>query len=83
MLDLKLDSKNHTISMTVQLVGEDKPLTVNIGNYNLSYDNGKHFLQVKNITTSKSWLNVLASEMLSDNKIEIPSKIAKVLEVIA
>lgn len=82
MLNLNLDSKNKSINLDVLLVGEESPLEINIADYKIVEENGKFFLQIDNVTTSRQWLNVLAEQTLNGEKIELPSKIAKLLKVV-
>ncbi len=82
MLNLKLDSKNKEINLEVMLIGEEAPLTVNIGKYNLIVENDKHFLEINEVSTSRAWLNIIVEETLNGQKIELPSKLAKILKVV-
>lgn len=82
MLNFKLDSKNKTIELELMLDGEKDPLTVKVDNYKLSHKDDKHYLVVKDITTSRKWINVIAEQYLHGQKFEIPAEYAKVLSVV-
>jgi hypothetical protein len=83
MLNLNLDSKNKSITLNVLLAGEESPLEIDIGRYDIVNQNDKYYLEINEVSTSRLWLNVLAEETLNGEKIEIPSKIAKLLKVVA
>lgn len=82
MLKFNLDSKNKTIELEVILDGEKEPLDVKIDNYEITKEDGKYYISVKNIATSRKWINVVASEYLNSQKFEIPAKYAKILKLI-
>jgi hypothetical protein len=55
MLKLEIDSKLKTISLEILPKGEDKPIQVRIGNYELvTGDQGG--LKFSNIATSREWI---------------------------
>lgn len=82
MLNLNLDSKNKKINLEVMLVGEKESLSINIGEYKILQENDKFYIQIDDVSTSRTWLNVVATETLNGQKLELPSKIAKLLKVI-
>jgi hypothetical protein len=83
MLSLNLDSKNKCITLNVLLAGEESPLEIDIGRYDIVNHDEKYYLEINDVSTSRRWLNVLANETLNGEKIEIPSKIAKLIKVVA
>jgi len=82
MLKLNLDSTRKSIEMEVMLDGEHEPLKVHIRNYELTQENGKHLLKVHGVTTSRAWINTVASSYLEGKAFEIPAEYAKMLKVI-
>lgn len=82
VLKFNLDSKNKTIELEVMLDGEREPLSVHIDNYELQEIDGKCYLVVQNLTTSRKWINVVASQYLNGQKIEVPQEYAKMLELV-
>ena len=82
MLNLNLDSQNKTIDFEVMLKGEKEPLKVFVKNYEISEENGKYFLYAKDISTSREWINVVAENYLKGEKVELPEKIAKTLQIL-
>lgn len=83
MLNLNLDSKNKSMSLNVLLAGEEAPLEIDIGRYEIVCLDDKYYLEINDVSTSRLWLNVLVEETLNGEKLEIPSKIAKLLKVVA
>jgi len=82
MLKLNLDSKNKSINLEVLLDGEKEPLSVNVQRYELTEENGKHFLKIYGIQTSRAWINTVAGSYLEGKSFEIPNEYAKMLKVI-
>ena len=82
MLKLNLDSIKKTIELELMLKGEKEPLSVFISEYTISEENGKYYIHAKDIKTSREWINIVAENYLKDEKIEIPEKIAKTLQIL-
>ncbi len=82
MLKLNLNSQEKSIEMEVMLDGEHEPLWVHVRNYELTEENGRHFLKVHGVTTSRAWINTFASSHLEGKALEIPEEYAKMLKVI-
>jgi len=79
---LHLNSKKKSIDMEVILKGEIEPLSVHIKNYSLSELDGVHHLSVSGVTTSRTWINTVASEYLEGKAFEIPTEYAKMLKAV-
>jgi len=82
MLKLNLDSTRKSIEMEVMLDGEYEPLKVYVRNYEMTKENGKHLLKVHGVTTSRAWINTVASSYLEGKAFEIPAEYAGMLKVI-
>jgi len=82
MLKLNLDSTNKTIELEIMLKGEKEPLKVFVNSYEISEEDGKYFLYAKDIKTSREWINIIAENYLKGEKIELPEKIAKTLQIL-
>ena len=82
MLKLNLNSQEKTIELEVMLKGEKEPLKVYVNEYVVSEENGKYYLYAKDIKTSREWINIVAENYLKGEKIEIPEKIAKTLQIL-
>jgi len=64
------------------LDGEKEPLHVKINNYELREDGGKYYLVANDIITSRAWMNTVASQYLSGQKLEIPAEYAHMLKLV-
>jgi hypothetical protein len=82
MLKFNLDSQNKQIDIEVMLEGEQEPLAVHVGKYELTEGGGIHFLRIYDVTTSRAWINTLASTYLEGKTFEIPEEYAKMLKII-
>ena len=82
MLKLNLDSHNKTIEFEIMLKGEKEPLKVYVSSYEISEESGKYYLYAKDIKTSREWINIVAENYLKGEKIELPEKIAKTLQIL-
>ena len=82
MLKFNLDSKTKTIELELMLDGEKEPLHVKINNYELREDGGKYYLVANDIITSRAWMNTVASQYLSGQKLEIPAEYAHMLKLV-
>jgi hypothetical protein len=77
--NLKINSKQKTFSLELDLVGETEPLAVS-GRYELTKNGGKTFFAPANdLQTSKEWLTILASEFLKGRSFEIPGFVSSFL----
>lgn len=82
MLKLNLDSKQKSIEIEVMLDGEHEPLLVHVKNYMMVEEGGRHFLKVYGVSTSRAWINTIASSYLEGKSFEIPAEYTKMLKVI-
>jgi len=82
MLKLELDSKSKKVTMEVMLEGEREPLLVEVGRYELSEAEGKHYLKAYGIHTSRAWINSVAANYLEGKAFEIPQQFAQMLKLL-
>jgi hypothetical protein len=45
-----------------------------VGRYEILQEGEKHYLVAKDINTSREWINIVASNYLENQKMEIPEK---------
>jgi hypothetical protein len=69
-----LNSQLKSISISLKLSGEAEVVTINIFKYEIEKDGSKSFLCLKDVSTSKEWLNILAKKYPDKMKIEIPKR---------
>ena len=79
MTDLKIDSKNCTISLALNLKGEVEPIAFVVNNYTLSTETGSTYIQISEIESSCEWINVLLAEFVSQKRFEVPPAVSAVL----
>ena len=77
---LDLNSKQKSIDLKVMLDGEVESLSVYIENYELTKMDGIHQLKVSGITTSRAWINTVASSYLEGKAFDITEEYAKMLK---
>ena len=82
MLKFNLNSKAKTIDLEIMLNGESEPLYVQIKKYVLTQEDDKHYLEARDIVTSREWINIVASQYLSNQRFAIPSEYAKMLKMV-
>lgn len=82
MLDLNIDSDGKSIDIKMQLKGEDEPVIIKIVNYHLTEENDKAFIQIQKVESSKEWIKLLADDLLTGKKIELPSQIRNTLKML-
>ena len=86
MLDLKFDNKNKSITLVVDLKGEDKPLEVNIEKYEIisnSIDDKKDITsEIKIISASadKEWINAIIKNFVIGKIFLVPTKYLSLIE---
>jgi len=79
MTTLQIDSANKKATLDLELKGETLPLHVTVDRYELTTLEDKTFLEIKELTTSREWINVLAGEFLKGKKFEVPEMMKAVL----
>jgi len=82
IIKLQLDSQEKEMNLEVFLKGEEDILQVKINKYYIKNENHKNFLILKEVKTSREWLNLLIEDYLSSQKFEIPSEYTKIVKAI-
>ena len=82
VLKLNVNSKDKSIDLEVMLDGEVEPISIKVGKYDIIEENGKKFIEIDNITTSRSWLNKVAINFINGKKLELPQKYSDIIESI-
>ena len=77
--DLKLNSTDKTLEITVQLRGETAPIRIEVQDYELREERGKTFVVIKQVTTSREWMTQLARNFLVGKELEVPAEVAGTL----
>lgn len=73
VLDLSLDTEQSKIVAHAMLRGEKEPLTINIDRYKLLQEDGKTFLTIEEVSTTREWITTLLNRVLDGRRVELPS----------
>ena len=76
---LKLDSKNKTLRLAIDLKGESEKVEIEIRDYQIAKQGEQDVLIAGSIETSREWLNTVLEKYVFGNQIPIPPEIAKAL----
>jgi len=74
--DLKLNSQSKALEVTLELKGEREPVRIEVHNYELLKENGRCFVILKDVSTSREWLTALARNLAVGKRLEVPSEVA-------
>ena len=72
LTDLRIRSRDKTITAELLLEGEEIPVTIQIDRYRITGTSGDHALVVETITASRPWLRNLLQDLLVDKSIPVP-----------
>jgi hypothetical protein len=76
--NLSIDTNSKSIYLTLKLVGESEPVTINISRYEFIQRDGQDYLIIREFSTSKSWLDIAVRKYAPNLQFKIPSIIKKV-----
>ncbi len=82
MLNFNLDSDEKTIDMDILLRGEEEPIHINIGHYELTQDSGEYYISVDSITASREWIEVFANNLIAGKMFKVPSNYANMISML-
>ncbi|MES2659300.1 MAG: hypothetical protein V4689_11840 [Verrucomicrobiota bacterium] len=72
LTDLRIRSREKTISGELLLEGEEQPVVIQIGCYRITGKSGDFAMTVESITASRPWLQNLLQDLLVDKPIPVP-----------
>ncbi len=75
LTDLRIRSREKTISADLELEGEAVSVMVEIGRYRVTGKSGDHSLVVESISASRPWLQNLLQDLLVEKPMPVPSVI--------
>jgi hypothetical protein len=81
MLNLKVDSENKSFKIELMLKGELETLELEIREYKLIEEDDKAFIELKDITTNREWMNIMINTYMVDRRVEIPKMYVPLLEI--
>jgi len=82
VLDVKLNTRERSVQLSIKLKGESDPITVNIGKYELIKEDTKLWLGVdsQSIQASREWVTLLLQDQAGRHRLPIPQKYAWAVE---
>jgi hypothetical protein len=82
VLDVKLNTRERAVQLSIKLKGEPDPITVNIGKYELIKEDTKLWLSVdsQSIEASREWLTLLLQDQAGRRRLPVPQKYAWAVE---
>jgi hypothetical protein len=82
VLEVKLNTREQSVEVSLDLKGEPNPITVKIGKYSFIKENGGLWLTVdsQTITTSREWLTLLLQDQAGHRRLPVPEKYAWAVE---
>lgn len=81
--DLRLNSRDHTAEIVLELRGEREPLHVRVGNYEFSREGDDTFVTIRDVETSRAWMTELAVRNLVGRALKIPREYAGMIGKLA
>lgn len=82
MTELKIDNVRKNIEVTVMLKGESSPIQIKCSQYDLKTDGEIGSLTVGDVSVSREWMNLLATEFLKNRPLPLPASAAKWLKLV-
>ena len=82
VLDVKLNTRERNVQLSIKLKGEPDPITVNIGKYEFIKEDTKLWLSVdsQSIEASREWLTLLLQDQAGRQRLPVPQKYAWAVE---
>ena len=82
VLDVKLNTRERSVQLSIKLKGEPDPTTVNIGKYELIKEDTKLWLTFdsQSIQASREWLTLLLQDQAGRHRLPVPQKYAWAVE---
>ena len=85
MLDLKLNTADRSLSVSIHLKGEESPVNINVREYTLVTKDGHTFVEIdgSKIETSREWLTTLIQDRMGRRSFPIPDNLARFIPLLA
>lgn len=82
VLDVKLNTREQSVELSMSLKGEPNPITVKIGKYSLIKESGQLWLTVdsRTIEASREWLTLVLQDQAGRQRLPIPQKYTWLVE---
>jgi hypothetical protein len=84
LLDLQLNTVERSLSLTLQLRGEQIPVEIHLHEYTLSIVDGKSVLifDGRKIETSREWLTSLIHDRVGENRLAVPDNLEWIAQLL-
>lgn len=73
LTDLRIRSREKTISAEILLEGELEPVLIQVERYRITGNSGGHAIVVENVIASRAWLQNLLQDLLVEKPMPVPS----------
>lgn len=85
VVDLQLNTVDHSLSLTLQLKGEETPIDVHVREYAFSAEEGRSILVIDHskIDTSREWLTKLLQDHVGQKRLVVPEKLEWVIKLLS
>ena len=80
--DLKIDSANKDIYLSVSLKGEKESIDIKMSGYEVVRSKDDNFIQFQTITTSREWINVGLEKFYLERRIDIPAQYIGIVKLL-
>ena len=82
MLNFSVQPETKTIYAEILLKGEDSPIKLTLGDYEIAGTADKPVLRVAKTAASREWMEVLLREFVEGKAFELPPKAAPLLKLL-
>lgn len=84
LLDLQLNTIDRSLSLTLQLKGEQTPVEIHLHEYTLWTLDGKSVLLIdgRKIETSREWLTALIRDRVGEKRLDVPDHLEWVAQLL-
>jgi hypothetical protein len=79
LLDLRIHSRERTMSLEMLLAGEEKEIRIEVGRYRMASEGGKLLLVIESLRASREWLQLALEDFLVGQPLQVPSIAAMAL----
>ena len=83
MTELSLDTKNKSLRLRVDLVGESETIEIQVARYSLERDGDNVMLIVHDATASRKWLTEALRQFVVGRSFPVPPAASAVLKLLA
>ena len=82
MTELSLDTKNRTVRVRLELLGETEPVEIQVTKYALEQHGDQTIMTVLGATASRQWLTEVLRQFVVGQSFTLPARAAALLNVL-